>query len=145
MTETHDMVLAGRTFAVPPLPLRYNRVVYPLCRDLSLTDGEDDTECFLARLLAANGTPEAVRDDEWPKLEKIALHCAMAADKAFTAEAFDDLAIAPQQLIDAFFVARTATGVWIPPKLIGEDQTLDEGSAMNDAEPGEAAGLATPQ
>ena len=55
MTETRDLVLADRTFAVPPLPLRHNRVVYPLCRDLSMTQGEDDTESFIGRLVAAGG------------------------------------------------------------------------------------------
>lgn len=114
MTETRDLVLADRTFAVPPLPLRHNRVVYPLCRDLSMTQGEDDTESFIGRLVAAGGKPEAVRDDEWPKLEKIALHAAMAADPAFDAATFDAMPITMMQLIDAFFVARQQTGVWLP-------------------------------
>jgi hypothetical protein len=33
--------MGGKSFAVPQLPLRHNRVVYPLCRDLSATEGAD--------------------------------------------------------------------------------------------------------
>lgn len=121
MTEIREITLADRTFAVPPLPLRHNRVIYPLCRDLSVINGEDDTESFIARLVAAGGKPEAVRDDEWPKLEKIALHAAMAADASFDAAAFDALPITMMQLIDAFFVARQQTGVWVAVAPAGED------------------------
>lgn len=122
MTETRDITLGDRTFAVPPLPLRHNRVIYPLCRDLSVIDGEDDTESFIGRLVAAGGKPEAVRDDEWPKLEKIALHAAMAADASFDATVFDALPITMMQLIDAFFVARQQTGVWVAVAPVGDDE-----------------------
>lgn len=138
MTETRDLVLADRTFAVPPLPLRHNRVVYPLCRDLSVGSGEDDTESFIGRLVLAGGRPEAVRDDEWPKLEKIALHAAMAADTSFDAATFDALPITMMQLIDAFFVARQQTGVWVAVAPAGDDAESAPVPEAGNAEAGAA-------
>lgn len=132
MTTNRDIVLADRTFSVPPLPLRHNRVIYPLCRDLSLVKGEDDTESFIGRLMAAGGKPEAVRDDEWPMLEKIALHSAMAADVSFDEATFDALPITMMQLIDAFFVARQQTGVWVP--VTADTTEEDAGNVQSETE-----------
>lgn len=139
MTEARDIVLGDRTFAVPVLPLRHNRIIYPLCRDLSVIHGEDDTESFMGRLVSANGTPDAVRDDEWPKLEKIALQAAMAADPAFTQEDFDNLPVTMPQLIDAFFVVRMQTGAWVS-RLPGGEASAEEAPAS-----GEAEGAASPR
>ena len=113
MTKTRDIVLGDRTFAVPVLPHRYNRVVYPLCRDLSGNPEDDDT--FVDRLIKGEGAPGIVRDEEWDKLAEIAFQAACAADKTLTREDFDNLTIKPQDLIDAFFAIRYQTGVWIAP------------------------------
>jgi hypothetical protein len=36
--KNRDIVLGDRTFSVPPLPIRINRVVYPICRKLVMDD-----------------------------------------------------------------------------------------------------------
>lgn len=117
MSKTRDIVLGDRTFAVPLLPHRYNRVIYPLCRDLSGDPDDDDT--FVDRIIKGGGAPGIVRDEEWDKLSEIAFHAACAADKDLTREAFDTLPITPQDLIDAFFAVRYQTGVWIAPDAAG--------------------------
>lgn len=117
MSKTRDIVLGDRTFAVPVLPHRYNRVIYPLCRDLSGDPEDEDT--FVDRIIKAGGAPGTVRDEEWDKLSEIAFHAACAADKDLTREAFDNLPIKPQDLIDAFFAIRYQTGVWIAPGAAG--------------------------
>lgn len=145
MTDTRDIVLGDRTFAVPALPLRHNRVIYPLCRDLSVIK-EGDGETFIARLVKAGGTPDAVRDDEWPKLEKIALHGAMAAEKTFTPAEFDDLAVTMPQLIDAFFIVRMQTGVWVQSAALAGDDDLDAGViALEEGASGEGQGAISPR
>lgn len=131
---TRDIVLGDRTFAVPVLSIRHNRIIYPLCRDLSESEGDDT---FFARLIAKTGTPDAVRDDEWPKLEKIAFHAACAADKDMTQDAFDDMPITPPQLIDAFFVIRIQTGAWRSPEEIAADPASADKAAAGDAPQGE--------
>lgn len=117
MSNTRNIVLGDRTFAVPLLPHRYNRVIYPLCRDLSGDPDDDDT--FVDRIIRGGGTPGIVRDEEWDKLSEIAFQAACAADKDLTREAFDNLPIKPQDLIDAFFAVRYQTGVWIAPDKAG--------------------------
>lgn len=129
MTESRSIVLGTTTFVVPPLPIRYNRVVYPLCRDLS-ADAINEDESFFARLQRANGTPALVTDDEWAKLEQISFQAACAADKAMTRETFDDLPITPPQLIDAFFKIRLQTGVWIEPTATNADAGAPQGEAV---------------
>jgi hypothetical protein len=129
MTTSRDIVLGDRTFAVPVLPHRYNRVIYPLCRDLSGETEDEDT--FVDRLIRGGGSPGIVRDEEWDKLAEIAFQAACAADKALTREAFDDLTIKPQDLIDAFFAIRYQTGVWIAPDAgaaPGEAKTTEAGA-----------------
>jgi hypothetical protein len=114
MTISRNIVLGERTFAVPVLPHRYNRVIYPLCRDL--TGNPEDEDTFVDRLIKGQGAPSTVRDEEWDKLAEIAFQAACAADKDLTRAAFDDLTIKPQDLIDAFFAVRYQTGVWIAPE-----------------------------
>jgi len=134
MTETsRNIVLADRTFSVPLLPLRHNRVVYPLCRDLSAAEGDDS---FFARLAQFQGTPDAVRDEEWDKLITIAFLAASAADKAMTREVFDEMAITPPQLVDAFFNIRIQTGAWVAPDAV----PAAEATGVGEDTTGEAAG-----
>lgn len=139
MTTTRDIVLGETTFAVPVLPIRHNRIVYPLCRDLS-ADGDDS---FFARLVMKNGTPDAVRDDEWPKLIDIAFHAANAADKNLTREVFDEMPITPPQLVDALFVVRVQTGAWMASADTGSVDARPNKSSDADTEDhagGEAVG-----
>lgn len=133
MTKTRDIVLGDRTFAVPVLPLRHNRVIYPLCRDLSADP--EDKESFFARLSDRKGTPDAVRDDEWDKLIEIAFNGACAADSTLTRADFDNLPITPPQLLDAFFPIRFQTGAWRAP----EEIEAAPDAAEKDQDPGEAA------
>jgi hypothetical protein len=132
---TRDIVLGERTFAVPVLPHRYNRVIYPLCRDLSGEPEDEDT--FVDRMIKGMGSPGIVRDEEWDKLAEIAFQAACAADKTVTREAFDDLTIKPQDLIDAFFAVRYQTGVWIAPDA-GPDAGAEAGTGPGEAKTGEA-------
>lgn len=137
MTDTRDIKLGGRIFAVPPLPLRINRTVYPLCRALSTgPDGAGMEASFIGRVLAANGSIFAATDDELDKLADIAFGAANAADKSLTREEFDDLPITPVELLDAFFAIRPQTGVWIAPK--ASDEAGEQGQ-------GEAQGAEAPQ
>lgn len=135
MTKTRDIVLADRTFAVPLLPLRYNRVIYPLCRDLSEIEGEDT---FFARLESKGGTPDAVRDNEWEKLTEIAFHAACAADKDMARDDFENMAITPPQLIDAFFIVRLQTGGWIAGNEAPPPPPDDDAHEAGDTQTGEA-------
>ena len=138
MTISRDIVLGDRTFAVPVLPHRYNRVIYPLCRDLS--GNPDDNDTFVDRLIKAGGAPGTVRDEEWEKLGEIAFQAACSADKAMTREVFDDLPIKPQDLIDAFFAVRYQTGVWLAPDAASQDAGAAPGgdSAAGEAPKAEA-------
>jgi hypothetical protein len=130
MTQTRDIVLGGKTFAVPVLPLRHNRVIYPLCRDLSADP--DNAESFIGRLAASGGSPDKVADDELDKLIQIAFHAAQAADKELSGAAFDELPITPPELLNAFFLIRLQTGAWLMA-----DSTQIEGG---EPEAGEAKG-----
>lgn len=121
MTDTRPVFLGGRTFDVPVLPLRVNRVVYPLCR--ALTIGEDS---FFSRVIAADGSVLAVTDEELETLATIAFGAAQAADKELTQEAFEDLPITPVQLLDAFFAIRIQTGVWTAAKQTAGDESEGE-------------------
>lgn len=121
MSETRTITLGGATFAVPPLPLRINRVAYPICRRLT-------TAQLIERCVAIKGaldcTPEEMAD-----VAELAFLAASAADKTLTREVFDDLPVTPPELLDAFFAIRYQTGAWV---------AVADADAGN--EPGEAAG-----
>jgi hypothetical protein len=93
--KNRDIVLGDRTFSVPPLPIRINRVVYPICRKLVMDD-------LLKRCIDAGGELVAT-GEELDQLIQIAFLAASAADSTVTQEQFDQLAITPPQLLDAFF------------------------------------------
>lgn len=107
MTDTRDMILGGQTFAVPRLPLRATRKVYPLCRKLSV-------QGLLDRCAQSGGVLEC-SEEELADVAEIAFLCASAADETLTREAFETLAISPPELLDAFLVARYQTGAWVDP------------------------------
>ena len=118
MNETRDITLGGRVFAVPPLPLRINKAAYPLCR--KLTDAG-----LIDRAITAGGVL-VCSTDEMAELAEIAFLAAIAAEgvlardgrmqaaNIITRAAFDDLPVLPQELLDAFFIARYQTGAWVP-------------------------------
>jgi len=133
MTETpknRDITLADRTFSVPPLPLRINRVVYPICRELVMND-------LLKRCIDAGGQLVAT-DEELDQLIQISFLAATAADSTVTQEQFDQLAITPPQLLDAFFILRYQTGAWV------EATTASVSTPAKEDVPGEAVGEAVP-
>jgi hypothetical protein len=73
---------------VPPLPIRINRVVYPICRKLVMDD-------LLKRCIDAGGELVAT-GEELDQLIQIAFLAASAADSTVTQEQFDQLAITPR-------------------------------------------------
>jgi len=105
MSDTRTITLGGTGFAVPALPFRINRQAYPLCRKLTAAN-------LIERALAANGALDCSAD-EMDDLGELAFLAASAADKALTRAAFDELPIAPPQLLDAFFAIRYQTGAWV--------------------------------
>lgn len=127
MTETLEMTLGGRTFAVPRLPLGVNRVVYPLCRELCLQGG------LLDRLIKSpGGLTLAITSDDIDALIGIVFPCAELADPELTRQEFNGMPITPMELFDAFFsVIRYQTGMWAPVKATEQDA----GEAMGEASP----------
>jgi hypothetical protein len=131
MTKTRNMLLGGRTFAVPPLPLGVTEVVYPLCRDLSLKGA-------LVDRVIADGLLAALTKEDMAVLIEIDFACAQVAEPTLTHDEYKALPVSPAQLFDAFFyVARFQTGMWLPvdPPAAGDDE----------AAAGEAKGEASPQ
>jgi hypothetical protein len=132
--DARQVELGGRTFAVPVLPLRANRVIYPLCRDLSANASAEDS--FIGRLAASNGAPDAVTDAEFDKLIEIAYEAACAADPLMTLDQFEEMPITPPELLNAFFLIRLQTGGWVAPS----NDITSQADSAEDAAPGEAAG-----
>ena len=130
MTETRDITLGGQVYAVPHLPIRINKLAYPICRKLSrsvpATNDAPAVLSLIERFIAANGTLDCT-DEEMEHLAELAFLAASAADRTLKREVFDELPITPSQLLDAFFITRYQTGAWLAPE---EAQ----------AEPGEAQG-----
>jgi hypothetical protein len=108
MTDTREMSLGGRTFAVPRLPLETTMIVYPECRRLTIAGLVD-------RAQRAGGVLD-VDEAQMKEVVEIAFLCAKAAEPELTREAFLALPISPPELLDAFFVARYQTGAWLPPE-----------------------------
>jgi len=113
MSNARTITLAGREFAVPPLPIRINRQVYPIVRELSAVPTDEAADCFLRRLANSQGSIDAVTDAEWSQLIEMAFLAATAADQAMTREQFDALPITPPELLAAFFPVRLQTGAWV--------------------------------
>ena len=100
------ITLADRAFSVPPLSIRYNREVYPLCVAL--------TNAGLLDRLSDQGVVNLTAG-EIDQLAEIALQGALAADQMMTREAFDQMPVTPAELIDAFIIMRIQTGGWVMP------------------------------
>ncbi|MCW1984991.1 UNVERIFIED_ORG: hypothetical protein M2348_000702 [Sphingomonas sp. R1F5B] len=135
MSNTRTIILADREFAVPPLPIRINRLVYPIVRELSAVPTDEAADCFLRRLANSQGSIDAVTDAEWSQLIELAFLAATAADQAMTREQFDTLPITPPELLAAFFPVRLQTGAWVA----GDDvQPIAAAGGMVDAAPADA-------
>ena len=126
MTDTREMKLGGRTFAVPALPLKVTMKVYPLCRKLTLAG-------LVTRSVAA-GAFAVTDEQEMADVAEVAFLCCQAADWSLTRADFEALPIEPLELIDAFLIARYQTGGWLPP----------EANPQGDAGAGEQRGEASP-
>ncbi|KUR73859.1 hypothetical protein [Novosphingobium sp. FSW06-99] len=98
-----EITLGGQTFAVPPLPIRWNREAYPLSAKL-ISGGLFDR-------LGADGMLNLTGDDI-DNLAELAFLGASAADPSLTREFFDDLPIRPLELFDAFLAIANQTGGW---------------------------------
>lgn len=120
MTETRDMILGGRTFSVPPLPLGANMQAYPLLRKLHNAG-------LVERWLTTGGLPT---EEDMQDLATVLFICAQAADPAITTADFLALPITPPEMFAGMLVARFQCGAWTP---------LPEG-----AEPGEWTGEPKP-
>ena len=126
MADTKTMSLGDRTFEIPALPLGVCRVVYPVCRKLSLKGA-------LVDRVVSVGLLEAMTDGDMDDLANIDFACAQLADPTFTREEFDQLPVTPIQLFDAFYyVIRYQTGMWIP---ITPDAEQPAGEAPGEAAP----------
>ena len=125
---SRTIVLAGTKFEVPLLPIRINRIAYPLCRKLHNAG-------LIDRIIAGKGQVEC-SPEEMDDLVEIAFIGVQAANSRITREEFDNWPISPPELADAFFIIRYQTGAWI---------ALDSSEPRNDEdlEPGEAEGAET--
>lgn len=126
MTDTRDMILAGRTYVVPRLSLKATMKVYPLCRKLTVNGLVD-------RCAAAGGVLDC-SEEEMAEVAEIAFLCASAAEEGLTQEMFEALAISPPELLDAFFTARYQTGAWVAPEAKPEGHDAS-GEAKGEASP----------
>jgi hypothetical protein len=125
MTETRDLVLGGRTFAVPRFPLGMTLKFYPLLRKLA-------NNGFLTRWLDPNDIPS---DQDMTDLSTVLFAAAQLGDPTLTPDAFDALPASPSELFDALLIARYQSGGWVPAA------AEDAGGA---SAAGEGAGEPTP-
>ena len=120
MSETRDMVLGDRTFAVPRLPIGINIKVYPLLRRLN-NSGLDD------RWFAVDGEPT---EQDMIDITGVLFLCAQAADPQIDRAAFDAIRAPPMQMMDGVLVARYQSGGWVP-----RPEGVDEGEAGGEPKP----------
>jgi hypothetical protein len=133
MTKSRTITLAGSPLEVPMLPIRFNKIAYPLCRKLHNSG-------FMDRIIEGQGQVDCSAE-EMDDLIEIAFAGACAALPQTTREEFDNWPITPPELVDAFFLIRYQTGAWIAPP------SLDNLTNQEEAEtqPGEAQGADTLQ
>jgi hypothetical protein len=125
MTEPRTIVLAGQSLSVPALPLRLNKIAYPLCRKLT-NDG------LLERIIEAKGVLDCSAE-EMEDLAELAFIAAKAADPTVEREAFDERPVTPPELLDVFLNIRYQTGGWTAAPQEGQPA------------PGEARGAKKPR
>ena len=117
MPKTREITLGGKVFAVPPLPIRLNKVAYPLCLRLvkskPATDDEPAVPSLFDRIVNYEGKLECSAA-EMDDLADLAYLAASAADPTLTRAAFDEMPVTPPELGDALFDIRYQTGGWRP-------------------------------
>ena len=123
---SRTITLGGTGFEVPMLPIRLNKVAFPLCRKLHNAG-------FLDRILAGNGQVDASAE-EMDDLTEIAFIAAQAANPRTTREEFDNWPITPAELVDAFFLLRYQTGAWVPvdPSKVVVEEDDESGEARQE-------------
>lgn len=128
MADTRTMIIAGSPFEVPMLPIRLNKIAYPICRKLSNAG-------FLNRIVEGKGQVDC-STEEMDDLTELAFVAVSSANPRITREEFDNWPITPPELVDVFFLIRYQTGGWI---------ALDPnaGTQVEETEPGEAQGAET--
>lgn len=127
MGNTRTITLVGSPIEVPMLPIRYNKIAYPLCQKLMKAK-------VLERVLRGKGQVE-LTTEEMDDLIEIAFAAVQAANPRVTREEFDNWPISPPELVDAFFLIRYQTGAWI--------EVLPQETGEVENEPGEAKGAET--
>lgn len=127
MAKTRPVTLSGTVFEVPMLPIRLNRIAYPLCRKLHNAG-------FLERIIEGKGQVDC-SDDEMDVLVELAFVAVQAALPNVTRDEFDNWPISPPELVDAYFVIRYQTGAWVAPD--------PEVEVSQEEELGEAEGVET--
>ena len=105
MSKVREFTLGGRKFAVPPLPFRANREIYPLCRKLHNAG-------LIERAIQAQGALDCTTE-EMDDLAQIAFLACGASTTPLSREEFDVLPLTPPELLDAYFEIRVQTGGWV--------------------------------
>jgi len=138
MSDIRTITLAGRTFDVPPLPLRVNMAAYPICQRLS--NGSLIQKFTEAVVSDAAFSSVAISAEEMEDLATLAFLGASTADRDLTRDAFDDLPINPGELIEAFYSMRYQTGVW---KAVPVNGTTEPGEAKRARKPRKSTSAAS--
>jgi hypothetical protein len=125
--NTKTIILAGSPIEVPFLPIRLNKIAYPLCRKLHNLG-------FMERVITGKGqldcSPEEMED-----LIELAYVAAVAANPRITRDEFDNWPVTPPELVDCWFLLRYQTGGWIAPEpsAEGEDEIVQENDELGEA------------
>lgn len=125
--SSRTVILAGSPFEVPMLPIRLNKIAYPICRRLHNGD-------LLERIINGKGQVDC-SEEEMNDLTELAFIAASAAQPRTTREEFDNWPITPPELVDAYFLIRYQTGAWIAPPegVIPETQEGEQGTELGEA------------
>lgn len=124
MPKTRTITLAGSEFAVPLLPIRLNKVAYPICRKLH-------NGGFLDRVIEGRGQVDCSAE-EMEDLADLCFTAVQAAEPRITREEFDGWPISPPELVDAYIIIRYQTGAWIAPDELetGDEEAPPTGEAQ---------------
>lgn len=112
--KSRTIVLAGGSLDVPMLPIRLNKIAYPICQRLHAAQ-------VIERAIKGEGKCD-ISAEEMDDLTELAFVAAQAANPRTTREEFDNWPISPPELIDAFFLVRYQTGAWVPVEGSPDDQ-----------------------
>jgi hypothetical protein len=103
LIDSPQVTLGGRSWPVPPLAVRQNRVIDPLILSLLPTFAALDAEQAALRLQAK----------EYDALLLIAYTALTRAHPQLTREAFDEMPITLPELIGAFETIARQTGLFV--------------------------------